>query len=188
VRAYIDGDESAFEILLLRHKSGLYAKILSMVRDRELAEDFFQETFFRAITFIKSGRYNENGKFRQWLFRIARNMILDHFRKASHIYMCRSDEEHGDIFEWMDLEARTKHDDMITEEIRKDLRQALKFLPEDQRIIVFLRVNCRMGFKEIAEELGISLNTALGRMRYAVLKIRKHMKTVQEKNSERLMQ
>lgn len=172
VRLYVSGQDRAFETLLRRHKSQIFTKILYMVKDRDAAEDIFQDTFIKAIQTLKSGKYNEEGKFLPWVMRIAHNLVIDHFRKGKKMPSVRSTEDH-DVF------ATISHDDMNVEEktiwdqILVDVRKLIEHLPQEQREVVIMRHYYDMSFKEIAETCDISINTALGRMRYALINLRK---------------
>jgi len=172
VRQYIDGSDQAFEILLLRHKNQVFTKVFYMVKDREAAEDIFQDTFIKAVQTLKNGRYNEEGKFLPWIMRIAHNLVIDYFRRNKKMPAVRSDEDH-DVF------ATISHDDMNVEEksiydqVMSDVRKLIDYLPSEQREVVIMRHYYNMSFKEIADTCDVSINTALGRMRYALINMRK---------------
>lgn len=172
VRQFLDGRESAFEKLLLRHKSQVFTKIYIMVKDEDLANDIFQDTFIKVLQTLKGGKYNEEGKFLPWVMRIAHNLVIDHFRKGKKMPAVRSDEN-NDVFASIQHDGDTIEDQLCWEQILNDVKELLEFLPEDQRRVVHQRHYCDMSFKEIAESNDISINTALGRMRYALINLRK---------------
>lgn len=172
VRQFLDGRESAFEKLLVRHKNQVFTKIFLMVKDEDLANDIFQDTFIKVLQTLKGGRYNEEGKFLPWVMRIAHNLTIDHFRKSKKMPAVRSDEK-NDVFASIQHDEDTIEDQMCWEQVLSDVKDLLEFLPEDQRKVVYQRHYCDMSFKEIAENNDISINTALGRMRYALINLRK---------------
>lgn len=173
ISLFAQGQNEAFDELLNRYKSKLYSYIYMNVQNRELAEDFFQDTFTKVIVTIKSGRYNETGRFVGFLFRIARNRIIDFFRQEqNNPYINNGDTEY-DIFNNKDLCDPSFEDVMSGNQIAQDIRRLVRFLPESQREVIIMRFYKEMSFKEIAEAKGISINTALGRVRYAILNIRK---------------
>lgn len=174
VRAYIDGSDSAFEVLLNRHKNQVFTKIFMLVKDHDIADDIFQETFIKVINTLRSGRYNEEGKFLPWVMRIAHNLSIDHFRKGKKMPAVRSDDE-NDVFATIAQEDMHVEDQMCWDQVLSDVKSLLEFLPEDQRQVVEMRHYSGMSFKEIAESCDISINTALGRMRYALINLRKVM-------------
>lgn len=179
VRAYALGNNAAFDTLLARHQQNLFSYILQMVRDRDLADDIFQETFIKAITTIRQNRYNELGKFAPWIFRIARNLVVDSFRADKADFTMSADAVGYDILNRRDLADLTAEDMMIDLQIEKDIRSLIQALPDSQREVLQMRYYQDMSFKEIAAAKGVSINTALGRMHYAVLNLRKMVK---EKN------
>ncbi|MCM1066886.1 MAG: sigma-70 family RNA polymerase sigma factor [Muribaculaceae bacterium] len=176
VTAYAAGDNLAFDALLLRHKTRLFNYIYQMVRDRDLSDDIFQETFVKAITTIKQGRYNELGKFSAWLYRIARNLVVDSFRAEKNEGSLSTDDAEYDILNRRELADETIEDLMVDLQIEEDLRRLIDQLPEVQREVLNLRYYRELSFKEIAELTGVSINTALGRMRYAILNLRRMAK------------
>jgi len=178
INRYMNGSEGALETLINRYKSKVFTHIIILVKDRDTAEDIFQDTFIKVINTLKSGRYNEEGKFLPWVIRIAHNLAIDHFRKVKKMPMSRSDEEF-DIFSTLTLSDSSIEKDIVQEQIFADVRKLVDMLPEEQRQVVIMRHYQGMSFKEIAETTNVSINTALGRMRYAVLNIRK---IVEEKN------
>lgn len=175
---YLKGSEAALEMLINRYKSKIYTHVIILVKDRETAEDIFQDTFIKVINTLKTGRYNEEGKFLPWVIRIAHNLAIDHFRKLKKMPMSRSDEDY-DIFATVSLSDNSIEHDIVQDQIYSDVRKLIDLLPEEQRQVVIMRHYQGMSFKEIAETTNVSINTALGRMRYAVLNIRK---IVEEKN------
>ena len=173
VTAYANGDNEAFDALLLRHKTRLFNYIFQMVRDRDLSDDIFQETFVKAITTIKQGRYNDMGKFSAWLYRIARNLVVDTFRAQRNEGSLSTDDTDCDILNRRELAEDTIEDVMVDLQIEEDLRRLIDELPDVQREVLNLRYYRELSFKEIAELTGVSINTALGRMRYAILNLRR---------------
>lgn len=169
---YIGGNDKAFETLLNRHKNQIFTKILMLVKDREVADDIFQDTFIKVINTLRSGRYNEEGKFLPWVLRIAHNLSIDYFRKGKKMPKVRSDEE-NDVFATIPNEDMHVEDELVWSQMMSDVKDLLEYLPEEQRTVVMMRHYYDMSFKEIAESCDISINTALGRMRYALINLRK---------------
>ena len=172
VSAYIDGSERSLKQLIDKHQKRIFNFILSKIHDREISEDIFQETFFKVINTLKTGNYNEEGKFLPWVMRIAHNLIIDHFRKNKRIPLFENTDEF-DIFQFIGDGAVNAEEALIEEQINEDLQRLILELPEDQREVLMMRIYRDMSFKEIAENTGVSINTALGRMRYAVINLRK---------------
>ena len=172
IRAYREGDERAFETLLNRYQSGVFSKIVFVVRDHEVANDLFQDTWIKVVKVLKSGKYVEEGKFGPWVMRIAHNAAIDHFRRNRKKRMVRPTDEF-DIFDTLAHDAPNAMDNMVQEEVLAELRQLIPALPEEQRTVVKMRLEQQYSFKEIAEETGVSINTALGRMRYALINLRR---------------
>ena len=172
VKNYISGDESALTSLIERHQSKIYGFIYSKVNDRDLSDDIFQDTFIKVIKTLKTKSYNEEGKFLPWVMRIAHNLVVDHYRKSSKMPFHRETEEYS-IFNYMSDNAPTIEGRMITDQVEADLSRLLDELPDDQKEVLVMRMYQDLSFKEIAELTGVSINTALGRMRYAVLNLRK---------------
>jgi RNA polymerase sigma-70 factor (ECF subfamily) len=172
VKYYVAGDEGALEVLIKRHQSKIYGFILSKIADRDLADDIFQDTFIKVIHTLKSDRYNEEGKFLPWVVRIAHNLVMDYFRKEKRIGMKRDSEELP-FFSFLKDEGDTVESFMVKEQIEEDIRFLIKELPEDQQQVIMMRMYQDLSFKEIAEITDVSINTALGRMRYALLNLRK---------------
>jgi len=176
VVAYINGNEQAFEVLLHRHKSNVFHYILSKVKDRELADDIFQDTFIKVIKTLKAGSYNEEGKFLPWVLRIAHNLVVDHFRRTSKVRMISessSFSEEFNIFSVLAQEDRNVEEQISFDELEAQMIGLVGHLPQSQREILEMRIFEDKSFKEIADLKGISINTALGRMRYALINIRK---------------
>lgn len=173
VAAYASGDNEAFDALLLRHKNRLFTYIVQMVRDRDLADDIFQETFVKAITTIRQGRYSDFGKFSAWITRIARNLAIDSFRAEKSEATVSTDDTNFDVLNRRELSEETVEDAMIDLQIEHDVRRLVDELPEPQREVLMMRFYKNLSFKEIAEITGVSINTALGRMRYAIFNMRR---------------
>lgn len=172
VQDYINGNERALEMLIKRHKLRIYNFIYSKVFDRDTAEDIFQETFIKVIKTLKRGVYNEEGKFLSWVMRIAHNLVIDFFRKNNRIPTFDNSEEF-DIFQLISDGNPTAEKTMIEEQVVEDLQNLIHQLPDDQKDVLTMRLYKDMSFKEIAESTGVSINTALGRMRYAIINLRK---------------
>lgn len=170
---YSKGENQAFDILLNRYQNRLFSYIYFIVRNTELAEDIFQETFVKAIMTIKQGRYTENGKFPAWITRIAHNLVIDYFRQEKSENVISNDDSEVDLLNNINLSEDTVENTMINIQIREDLRELVKLLPANQREVVYMRYYQNLSFKEIADATGVSINTALGRMRYAILNLRK---------------
>lgn len=174
VTLYQNGNEEAFEVLLLRHKSRIYTAIYLIVKDRYVAEDLLQETFVKAINTIKGNRYNEEGKFLPWISRIAHNLAIDHFRKNKrHPEIVL--EEGSRLFDCMQFADESFETKQARRDNKKRLRSLIKELPEEQKQVLIMRHYLEMSFQEIADRTGVSINTALGRMRYALINLRKKM-------------
>lgn len=176
VRNYIDGNEKAFEVLVMRHKDKIHRYIHLKVKDQLLAEDIFQETFIKVIRTIKLGSYNEDGKFLPWVMRIAHNLVIDHFRKSNKVRMISessSKNEDFNIFSTLALEDLNVQDQIALDELKNQMVNLIEHLPDSQREILKQRIFQDLSFKEIADMEEISINTALGRMRYALINLRK---------------
>ncbi|MCA1967097.1 MAG: sigma-70 family RNA polymerase sigma factor [Flavobacterium sp.] len=172
VKNYISGDESALASLIERHQSKIYGFIYSKINDRDLSDDIFQDTFIKVIKTLKSQSYNEEGKFLPWVMRIAHNLVVDHFRKAKKMPFQRETEEYS-IFNYMTDNSLNIEGQIISEQVETDLAKLLDELPADQKEVLVMRMYQDLSFKEIADLTGVSINTALGRMRYALLNLRK---------------
>ena len=179
VGLYIDGDNRAFDVLIDKYKDKLFSYVFHIVKDAELANDIFQETFIKAITTINSGRYAANGKFAAWITRIAHNLIIDYYRQEKSMAQVSCDNEGVDILNKKELSEETVEDSIVRHQILSDVKKLVKSLPESQRAVLEMRYYKNMSFKEIAETTGVSINTALGRMRYAILNLRR---IAEEKN------
>jgi RNA polymerase sigma-70 factor (ECF subfamily) len=173
IAKYVEGDNEAFDALIERHKNRIFNYILHSVKDVDLANDIFQETFVKAIMTIKQGRYVENGHFPAWITRIAHNLIIDFFRQEKSENVQSSDSCEVDILNRKELSEATIEDDIIIDQIHNDVRRLVTALPDNQREVLLMRYYKNMSFKEIAERTQVSINTALGRMRYAILNMRR---------------
>ena len=173
VALYVDGVNEAFDTLIERHKDRLYSYIFHSVKSEELADDIFQETFVKAIVTLKQGRYVENGHFSAWISRIAHNLIIDHFRQSRAVNLQSTDDTESNVLNRKELSEQTVEDSLVTQQIHRDIRRLIKALPESQREVLLMRYYKNMSFKEIAERTQVSINTALGRMRYAILNMRR---------------
>ncbi len=173
VAAYIAGDNDAFDVLLNRHKTRVFSYIYSIVKNRDVADDLFQETFVKAITTLRQGRYFENGKFPAWIGRIAHNLIIDYYRQEKSENLVSADQDDIDVLNRKDLSDCNIEDIMVNNQIHEDVRRIIDALPENQREVLVMRYYRDMSFKEIAEATKVSINTALGRMRYAILNMRR---------------
>lgn len=177
---YLQGDHTSLENLISRHQNRIYAYILMITKNKELADDLFQDTLIKVINTIRAGSYNEEGKFLQWVMRIAHNLIIDHFRKSNRIPVIdKGKSDDFDIFDNLNIMDESIEDRIITEQIHKDVRKLIDLLPAEQREVLYMRHYAEMSFKEIAEVTEVSINTALGRMRYALINLRK---LIAEKN------
>jgi len=177
-RRYIAGDVSSLEILIKRHQRKLFSYIIHLVRDKQLAEDFFQDTFIKVINTLQSGAYNEEGKFLPWVTRIAHNLIIDHFRKSKRLPIAENSEDY-DLLANLKVFDLNVEDRIITNQIHSDVRKLVEYLPDEQKEVLKLRHYHDMSFKDIAALTDVSINTALGRMRYALINLRK---IIDEKN------
>ena len=173
VQRFIQGDHESLEVLIVRHKSRVYSYILLIVKNQDLAEDIFQDTFIKVIRSLKRGKYIENGKFVSWVLRIAHNLIIDHFRKEKQQGTISNDSSEVDIFNSQKFSEETIEDQMVYSQILSEVKHLVKELPEDQQQVIYMRHYMGLSFKEIAEQTEVSINTALGRMRYALINLRK---------------
>jgi len=176
VAAYAKGDNQSFDILLRRHQERVFNYVLSIVRDPDTANDIFQETFIKAITTIKQGRYMETGKFAAWITRIAHNLIIDYYRQERSGNITSADDETANVLNRKEFSDENIEDILVDEQIRADVRRIVAILPDNQREVLEMRYYRDMSFKEIAEATQVSINTALGRMRYAILNLRRIVK------------
>jgi len=172
VSAYIKGDESALSELITRHKQRIYSFIYSKVFDRDVSEDIFQDTFIKVIKTLKKGGYNEEGKFLPWVMRIAHNLVIDHFRKNNRMPKFENKNDFN-IFSVLSDQVPNVEKRIIKGQVENDVRRLIQELPEDQKEVLVMRIYKEMSFKEISEQTGVSINTALGRMRYALINLRK---------------
>lgn len=178
INLYIGGDESALKTLILRYEQQIFTYILSSVKNRELAEDLFQDTFIKVINTLRTGGYKDEGKFPQWVTRIANNLKIDYYRKEQRLPLFESNGEFN-IFDTLGVEDPSVEQKLIQEQIYRDIQSLLQYLPEEQKEVIEMRIYQGISFKEIAEMTNVSINTALGRMRYALINLRK---LVEEKN------
>ena len=172
VSNYINGNESSLEVLINRHKQRLYSFIYSKILDRDLTEDVFQDTFIKVIRTLKKGNYNEQGKFLPWVMRISHNLVIDHFRKTNRMPSFKSSNDF-DVFSIISDDSLNAEKKMIQEQIFSDVRELVEELPKEQKEVLIMRIYKDMSFKEISENTGVSINTALGRMRYSLMNMRK---------------
>ena len=179
INEFLEGKQSSIEVLINRYRDKIFTYILLYVKHESLAEDIFQETFIKVIRSLRRGKYQEKGIFASWVMRIAHNLIIDHFRKAKHMKTYSSDDTETNILNSKRFAEANVEDDMIQEQIRSDVRDLLELLPNDQREVIVLRHYMGLSFKDIADQTDVSINTALGRMRYALINLRKLIK---EKN------
>lgn len=175
IQRFVNGEQSCFNQIIHRHKNKVFAYISLYIRDQALAEDIFQDTFMKVIQSVKKGRYQDNGKFISWVMRIAHNLIIDHFRRVKQMNTISNNEYESDLFNSKKLSDSTVEDNLIRRQIQKDVRKMISYLPDDQREVVILRHYAGLSFKEIADITNVSINTALGRMRYALINMRKIM-------------
>jgi|TARA_B110000093_G_C12918293_1_gene387980 RNA polymerase sigma-70 factor (ECF subfamily) len=172
VSNYINGDESALSVLINRHQQRLYSFIFSKVYDRDVTEDVFQDTFIKVIKTLKLGKYNEEGKFLPWVMRIAHNLVIDYFRKNNRMPKFNNSGDF-DIFSVLSDDTLNAEAELVRSQIHDDIRNLVEELPEDQRTVLKMRMYNDMSFREISENTSVSINTALGRMRYALINLRK---------------
>ena len=176
VAFYIDDKEQCLEELINRHKQRIFTYILTRIQDFELAEDVFQDTFMKVIRTLKGGQYNEEGKFLPWVLRIAHNLVIDHFRRSKRMPTVDTSSRDFDVFDLIKDSRMNVEKQLVQDQIEEDVRKLIEELPEEQREVLVMRHYADMSFKEIAEQTGVSINTALGRMRYALINMRKLIK------------
>lgn len=176
VQQYISGNQSSLEKLINRHRKRLYTYILLLVKNQHLAEDIFQETFVKVIVSLHDGKYRDDGKFISWVMRIAHNLIIDFFRKGKQLHTISNDNYECDLFNSKKYSDKNIEENIVNDQVTKDVRNLLNELPDDQREVVILRHYCDLSFKEIADYTNVSINTALGRMRYALINMRRLIK------------
>ena len=179
LNCYLSGDRNAISQLIERHSRRVRDYIQMMVKDGDVADDIFQETFIKAVRVIDEGRYTDNGRFLSWILRIAHNQVIDHFRAQKQNRQLNEAEAGYDVLGTLRLAERTVEDEIVCEQIASDVRRMVELLPDEQREVVMMRYYSGLSFKEIAEQTGVSINTALGRMQYALINLRKMIK---EKN------
>lgn len=172
VSAFIENDKQAFGVLLSRHQNKIFNYILSLVKDKALADDLFQDTNIKIINTLREGKYRNEGKYIQWAMRIAHNLVIDYFRKNQRFPTIKTNEDF-DIFDVLDSREESIEHKLIKNQIHDDVRKLIRQLPEEQRKVLVLRHYSNMSFKEIADKTGVSINTALGRMRYALINMRR---------------
>jgi RNA polymerase sigma-70 factor (ECF subfamily) len=173
VKSFLRGNKTSIEILINRHKNKVFTYINLLVKNQTLAEDIFQDTFIKVVRSLHEGKYKDNGKFVSWVIRIAHNLIIDHFRKEKQLNTCSNEDYQADIFNSRKLADDNIEDLLIRNQIMNDVRLLIEKLPEDQKQVILLRHYGGLSFKEIAEQTNVSINTALGRMRYALINMRK---------------
>ncbi|HKL71318.1 MAG TPA: sigma-70 family RNA polymerase sigma factor [Marinilabiliaceae bacterium] len=179
VKGFVSGNQKCFDVIVERHKQKVFSYIFLMVRNEELSEDVFQDTFIKVHSTLMRGRYSESGRFVSWVMRIAHNLIIDHYRKQKQFPVVYNDDYDRDLFNNQKFSGRSIEDEMVRDEVLKSVSQLVEELPETQREVVKMRHYMGLSFKEIAEETNVSINTALGRMRYALMNLRK---MIEEKN------
>lgn len=173
VASYTQGNNEAFDELLARHQARIYSYILMMVKNEDVADDIFQDTFVKVVTTLKQGRYTDTGRFAAWLTRVARNLVIDYFRQEKSQGKLSTDDGDIDILNRRELSDGTIEDELVDLQIQDDVRHLLRHLPENQRRVLVMRYYKNLSFKEIAAATGVSINTALGRVRYAILNMRR---------------
>jgi RNA polymerase sigma factor (sigma-70 family) len=172
IKNYLEGNEASLEKLITRHKDKVYTYIYILLKDRDLADDLFQDTFIKVVNTLRSGAYNEEGKFVPWVMRIAHNLIIDHYRKNQRIPIIDNRDDFN-IFSTYKVYDEPVEDRIIEEQIHREVRNLVDLLPEEQKEVLLMRHYADMSFKDIAEQTNVSINTALGRMRYALINLRK---------------
>lgn len=177
VLRYQNGDVASFEILVDRYQNKVFSYIAMLVKDKQLADDIFQDTFLKIIRTVKAGAYKEEGKFIQFAMRIAHNLVIDYFRKAKRLPMVDPSKEDYDMLDNARFTDPSIEEQLVIEQIHDDIRKMVEYLPEEQREVLNMRMYADMSFKEIADATNVSINTALGRMRYALINLRKMVKT-----------
>ena len=179
IREFVDGKTSGLQALIERHQTRVYSYIFVMVKDKQLADDLFQDTFVKVINTLKAGSYNDEGKFIQWVMRIAHNLVIDHFRRQKKLNLAEGVSDQYSIMDTLKETDPSVEEQLVTQQIHEDIRKLMDYLPEEQKEVIYLRCYAGMSFKDIAEQTEVSINTALGRMRYALINLRK---LVKEKN------
>jgi RNA polymerase sigma-70 factor (ECF subfamily) len=176
VDKFVSGDGNSLELLINRYRKQVYTYIFLLVKNQHLAEDIFQDTFIKVIKSLDEGKYRDNGKFLAWVLRIAHNLVIDHYRKEKQLNSTSREDFGMDILNSQKYAVRPAEDSMIDRQIRKDIRELVDSLPIEQKEVLILRQYCELSFKEIAEHTNVSINTALGRMRYALINLRRMVK------------
>ena len=179
IREFLDGKPASLQELIERHQTRLYSYIFVMVKDKQLADDLFQDTFVKVINTLKLRNYNDEGKFIQWVMRIAHNLVIDHFRKQKKLNYAEVANDKYSMMDSLRVTDPSIEDALVTEQIHKDVRLLMEHLPAEQKEVLYLRCYAGLSFKDIADQTDVSINTALGRMRYALINMRKMVK---EKN------
>ena len=172
IATYMQGDKQAFEVLLARHQQKVFNYIFSLVKDKALADDIFQDTYIKIVNTLRSGTYRDEGKYIQWVMRIAHNLVIDHFRRNQRFPLVRTDENF-DIFDVLDNSEESIEQKIIKSQIHSDVKKLIRQLPDEQRRVLVMRHYANMSFKDISDKTGVSINTALGRMRYALINMRR---------------
>jgi len=173
IKSYLSGNHSSLQVLIQRHQNRLYSYIFLLVKDKMLADDVFQDTYVKVINTLKQGNYKDEGKFIQWVMRIAHNLVIDHFRKAKKIPLVDNNNPNSDVFDSIRQKELSIEDQMIKYQIDEDIKKLVSYLPDEQKEVIHMRCYAGMSFKDIAEQTDVSINTALGRMRYALINLRK---------------
>ncbi|GAB1403164.1 MAG: sigma-70 family RNA polymerase sigma factor [Lentimicrobiaceae bacterium] len=173
INRYLSGNEACLEQLITRHKTKVFSYIFMVVKNKQHADDIFQDTFIKVINTLKSGAYKEEGKFIQWVMRIAHNLVIDHFRKVKRLPVVENTHDDYNLMDNIHVYDESVEDRIITEQIHRDVRALIDHLPAEQRNVLLMRHYADMSFKDIAEQTDVSINTALGRMRYALINLRK---------------
>jgi RNA polymerase sigma factor (sigma-70 family) len=176
IREFLDGKSSGLQELITRHQARIYSYIIVMVKDKQLADDLFQDTFVKVINTLKAGNYNDEGKFIQWVMRIAHNLVIDHFRKQKKLHTAETVGDQYNIVDTLKVSDPSIEELLVTRQIHEDIKKLMEYLPAEQKQILYLRCYAGMSFKDIAEQTEVSINTALGRMRYALINLRKLIK------------
>ncbi len=173
IRNFLNGNHASLQTLIERHQSRLFSYIYLLVKDKQLADDIFQDTYVKVINTLKTGSYKDEGKFIQWVMRIAHNLVIDHFRKQKKANIMDNRNGDFDIFDSIRLTDPSIEEQLITSQIHEDVKKLLDYLPDEQREVLHMRCYAGMSFKDIADQTDVSINTALGRMRYALINLRK---------------
>lgn len=175
IKLYLGGRSSSLEILINRHKNKIFSYILMVVKEKELAEDIFQDAFIKVVKSLHAGKYKEEGRFVSWVMRISHNLIIDYYRKKKHLKTVSDDSTDVPLFNSVKYSDDTIEDLLVKNQINADVKKLVEKLPTEQHEVVILRFYYGLSFKEIAEQTNVSINTALGRMRYAIINLRKQM-------------